>query len=552
MATTSYATDGPTPIPVPAGFPVTWDDDVEPTLLWTWDEFHSPLPNSPMRQSLGRVTREGTTRAMRETGRYSPGGRRKLINGYPYSASIHRGPSDDEKEARRQLIDQAIGQARRRWDEEWQPRLERDLEEMQSVALPSLDSRKLLATIDRFLDLHSQHWYLHHLVVMPAMEAADRLEKRYEAIVGRQGRAVAHGLLHGAETKTVQSIRALDELATLAFEDHGVHEAIESAEGITGLRRRLVGSSGGREWLASFDRFLRDFGYRPGGFDFIFASWVEDPSFVLQNLRARLAQTGSQQRWEEQNSRLNDERDQMLADVRGRLRQDPRALAEFEQVYETAQSLWPLKEDHSHYIDQGSTALVRMALAEAGRRLQVNGVVANADDVWFLTIDEVQSALGSAGGAELATLATQRRADHQRWSRLRPPRHLGSYPAGYDIDSDGTADDPPAELHELRGSAASPGEATGVAVVVLSPEDFPKVRPGNILVCRSTAPMWTPLFQVVAALVSEAGGVLSHPAVVAREFGLPAVVGVQGATGLVRDGQILTVSGSSGLVRLGD
>jgi len=102
----------------------------------------------------------------------------------------------------------------------------------------------------------------------------------------------------------------------------------------------------------------------------------------------------------------------------------------------------------------------------------------------------------------------------------------------------------------LRGTAASAGSGTGRAVVVMSPDDFDKVRKGDVLVCRSTAPMWTPLFEIVAGLVSEAGGMLSHPAVVAREFGLPAAVGVRGATALIRDGQVINVSGTEGIVRL--
>jgi pyruvate,water dikinase len=134
---------------------------------------------------------------------------------------------------------------------------------------------------------------------------------------------------------------------------------------------------------------------------------------------------------------------------------------------------------------------------------------------------------------------------------LTPPRHLGSYPPDYD----GEREEAPLALddaRELRGTAASQGEATGTARIVMSPDDFHKIQPGDVLVCRSTAPMWTPLFEVISGLVSEAGGILSHPAVVAREFGLPAVVGVRGATGLIEDGSIVTVSGNDGIVRRAD
>ena len=86
--------------------------------------------------------------------------------------------------------------------------------------------------------------------------------------------------------------------------------------------------------------------------------------------------------------------------------------------------------------------------------------------------------------------------------------------------------------------------------MILTPDEFGKLNSGDILICRSTAPMWTPLFRVAAALVSEAGGVLSHPAVVAREVGLPAVVGITGVTSTIKDGQTVTVSGTDGLVHI--
>ena len=102
----------------------------------------------------------------------------------------------------------------------------------------------------------------------------------------------------------------------------------------------------------------------------------------------------------------------------------------------------------------------------------------------------------------------------------------------------------------LRGVAGSKGTATGPAVVVRSPDEVGKVKAGDVLVCTSTSPTWTPLFGTVAALVSDSGGALSHTAIVAREYGLPAVVGVRYATSTISDGQVVTVDGTSGAVVL--
>lgn len=539
----------PRPIPIPEGFPVTWDNDEEPKLLWSWDQFHSPLPRTPMTASVSEYTRSGGSRAMKELNRYTPGGLRKVINGYPYGASTAPEPTEAQKRSRERATEEAIQHARRRWDEEWQPRLERDLADMKSVELDSLTDPELLDEIGRFLDLHTDHWYLHHLIVMPVIEAANRLEARYKAIVGDGQDVTAHVLLHGEDTKTAQSIRALDELARRAADSPEVTSILESRVPATTALQQLSELDSGRTWCEALDRFLDEYGYRCAGFDLIYPTWREEPGFVIQNVRARLRRRSDGDTWRAERDRLTAEREAMLDRARSALADDPDGILEFEQLYETAQELWPLKEDHSHYIDQGSTALVRIILAEAGRRLVRAGVTAQPDDVWFLTLEELRESLAAGPREGLAEEIAQRRSDRDRWSRLTPPRYLGTFPAGFKEDRD-EADGSDLGPGTLKGTAASAGNVTGSATVVLSPDDFDKIQPGDILVCRSTAPMWTPLFEVVAGLVSEAGGILSHPAVVAREFGLPAVVGVQNATSIIKDGQLVTLAATDGLVHL--
>lgn len=102
----------------------------------------------------------------------------------------------------------------------------------------------------------------------------------------------------------------------------------------------------------------------------------------------------------------------------------------------------------------------------------------------------------------------------------------------------------------LTGTGASPGKATGVARVIAGPEEFARVKPGDILVCASSNPSWVLLFGIIRGLVTNTGGVLSHAAVVAREFGVPAVVGTGEATRRISDGQTVEVDGTAGEVRI--
>ena len=534
-----------TPIVPPPDFPVEWADDEEPTLLWAWDNFHSPLPRTPLGDSLGKVTGIGSEAAARALGRSVPARRQKRINGFGYNAVAGSAdPADPQK------LLEALRTTREKWDREWVPELERDLAEMKAVDLKGLSDEALLETVDGFLEKQKRHWEIHFLVVFPASAALERLGELYSKLTGVDTRTEAHKLVDSSGTKTMEVNRALTELAAGARELPAaaavLKAAADSAVALAGLRE----SADGRRWLEMLDDFLEKYGYRPTGFDPRFPTWIEDPSFVLVNVRGLLQDPEAGASPQKAQADLAREREEALARANEALKSAPEKRAEFEGALKRAQELWPLKEDHAFYIDHTSSALVKHAVAEIGRRLVDRGILDGMDDFFFLDLDEAGGAL--LEGGEFGELVTKRRADHERWSRMNPPRYLGTLPA--DGGPEGAAEAVAAldieRFQLLRGVGASAGVASGPARIVKSPAEFGKVRPGDVLVCRSTAATWTPLFDIVSGLVSEAGGILSHPAVVAREYGLPAVVGVHRATELVSDGEQVRIDGAAGTVQL--
>ena len=550
MADSSTENKTGVPIPVSADFPIEWEDDVEPTLLWTWDDFHAPLPRTTMSASVGQFTRSGMTQASKDTGTYRTGGKSKVVNGYPYSANTSPPMTDEEKETRERGLDSHIETVAGNWDSRWLPELKGDLEEFKGIKLAELDADSLWKRVQHTLERHTRHWHIHHLIVMPVIAQSNRLEAICKETLGDGEPMAASVLLHGAETMTVRSIKEMEKLAASARSQPAVKTALTSDATATTVREELNKSEAGRKWLRDFDAYLYDFGYRCTGFDLSFPSWVEDNSFPFQVLRSMVEADPSEAASASARTQaLNSERDALLERVRDAAAGNPELLEKFEDAYQRAQETWPLKEDHSHYIDQASTAVVRIILAEVGRRLVASGALESADDIWYTNLEEAEAALIGVVPSDLKRLVAERRADRQRQSKLTPPKFIGTFPPDHDAAKQTGAS---RETHgTLRGTAASKGQATGITRVVLSPDDFHKVRKGDVLVCRSTAPMWTPLFRVISALVSEAGGILSHPAVVAREFELPAVVGVPRATSLVLDGQPITVSGTDGLVHTG-
>src|SRR6266581_2477225 len=182
----------------------------------------------------------------------------------------------------------------------------------------------------------------------------------------------------------------------------------------------------------------------------------------------------------------------------------------------------------------------RAILAPVGDALAAAGRVAAADDIWFLTIPDARRAVA---GEDLRDVVAARRSQYRRELRRRHvPRVLLS--DGTDAEA---AFASPAADGAIRGTPASPGVAQGTARVILSPVGA-RLEPGEVLVAPSTDPGWTPLFLTASALVMEMGGMMSHGAVVAREYGIPAVVGVPDATERITSGERLVVDGSAGTV----
>jgi pyruvate,water dikinase len=187
-------------------------------------------------------------------------------------------------------------------------------------------------------------------------------------------------------------------------------------------------------------------------------------------------------------------------------------------------------------------ARVRALLWPVGEELAKAGRLESAEDIFFISLPEARSVLA---GRDLRSVVRDRRADYENeLKRRHVPRVLlsdGTEPAGETGDTLRTSDG------ILQGAPASGGVVTGLARVILDPNGA-SLEPGEILVAPSTDPGWTPLFLTAGGLVMEMGGAMSHGAVVAREYGIPAVVGVPDATGRIITGQQIAVDGSTGTI----
>jgi len=407
-----------------------------------------------------------------------------------------------------------------------------------------------LAEVDRLrnLDLHRLSWQELLAVVRQAFAAMGRItDLRVSYLPGSfvpqvkmrllllllGKRSLASPLVAGAETRTSQANRRLEELADRVRADESLREAfarLEPAE----LLDRVSDDPRFAGFARDFAAFMAEYGHRETVSVVLSSSptWSDAPGVVLALVKVLLDerpvtanQTGDALRELTAHPALRNAwlRRHTLAAVAA------------------AKAGTAFREDSHFYVTMVLPTLRRTFL-ELGERLRAGGVLDEAPDVFHLRLEELDGmddggALPAADRDAFRTAVLARSAKRQELAGV-PLLDLGSFSphrrAGHGV--------------LLAGRGASRGVATGRVRIIRVPADFGTLRSGEILVCPYTNPSWTPLFQRASAVVVDTGGIGSHAAIVAREYGIPAVMGTRNGTEALTDGQLITVDGTTGRV----
>jgi pyruvate,water dikinase len=348
---------------------------------------------------------------------------------------------------------------------------------------------------------------------------------------------VVDGLLAGCETKTAVVNRELHELAQTAAKIPALKQSLEASD------TRTFWDQGGLnaypEFASLFRKFIEDHGHREMDMDYYHPTWSGQPSIVLDAIGLILRNGKTEDPAESarrHRQRYFETEHQFLAAVPDEVRFFFRELIRLARTYTTL-------DDLEHYQTTRINPVARRAVLAIGRRLQERGVLDGADDVFFFRMADLEAVVASFPNEDRGAQRRQVYAAKHSYeeSRNRPPAwslHQGE--SEMKAGAEGT----------FRGLPGSPGRVTRACFQVRVPEDFARFPKGAILVAKTTNPAWTPLFYSAAGLITESGGPLSHGAVTAREMRLPAVMSVRGAMTLFRDGQLVTVDGTQGVVRL--
>jgi pyruvate,water dikinase len=378
----------------------------------------------------------------------------------------------------------------------------------------------------------------------------------YEKMVRREDDPDAPVFLMGYDSMPIKAEKALYDLAQWCLEHADLASYLADTPTAAlaerwedGQAPEGVGAGAWREWQDGFREHLDQCGHSIYDLDFAKPVPVDEPTPILETLKMYLSGRGSNPHKRQQ--QLAKRREQATEATLERLK--GLKLKIFRKVLGWAQHLAPLREDGIADIGLGYPLLRRM-LRELGRRLVQAGAIAQADDVFWLREDEVREAASALErGARLSDLTGQVRERKAAWRanrRVAPPPQLPPSKKLMGMSTDiwlaASTEDQVGEA--IKGVGASPGRVTATARVLHGPEDFDQMRPGDILVAGITTPAWTPLFAMAAGVVTDVGGPLSHGSIVAREYGIPAVLGTGVATQRIHSGQTITVDGSAGTV----
>jgi pyruvate,water dikinase len=564
-------------------FPIEWASEEEKGLFWVYDDLHCPRPVSPMYYDIGVWTLTCDHMFRRFGTPFASDWIAKVVNGYLFTAAVPadpdfaipaeefgnlympRVPKHDPEYAGKigGYLGAVLGVYGENFPDWWRdrlvPEMKRNLEFLESKIdmweeIPLMEWAIILEDCIDILDRHWKiHWMLNFsqlsatLALQAALaEAAGDVTPKHEEILGR--------LQNSAADRNWDAIKLLCELKDEVKGDSALSEAFDNEAGAE-ILAALEGSKRGQKFIKKgLKAYQREFGWHAvWSHEFIYPSRFETPEPVLDLIKGYL----------DSDYDYRPVVAELAEDIKKATKEliegipEGEALDKLIAANEINLRMAPLTPDHHFYIDQGTHQHVRLVLICIGRQLVQLGVLNEPDDVIYLKYNELRYLMGDLENYDAKSIVAERRAEREKNQAIRPPEFIGTatesqlefpylnlwgFPEKlhYDTETKG----------KVEGLGASPGVIEGVAKVVFTPDEFDQVKAGDILVCQMTNPAWTPLFALISGIVCDAGGMVAHPAVMAREFGIPAVIGSSVATRDIKTGDRIRVNGTDGIVEI--
>jgi pyruvate,water dikinase len=560
-------------------FPVTWDAEAEKDFFWVYDDLHIPHPVSPMFFDIGGWWLSCDHMFRRFGTPFAVDWLAKNVNGYVYTTAIPADPElriDGTEYSARYgarvprdatfaatmgaYLDTVLPVYGRDFADWWRDRLRPEMErnfaflEERLDAADGMSLADVACLLEDAIDIHDRHWKIHWMLNFAQLSATLNLRAVMEKHRGSVDETLLGRLQNSASDRNWDSIEALWRMKNEVRDDPELRAAFRPDD-TKAIGAALRSTDRGRRFIAErIEPYQREFGWHAvWSHEFIFPTVREQMEPVLELVRGYLQSDYDFPAAIEGMRRDIEAASQEILDgLTGE------ALEEMRATNAVNLRMAPLTPDHHFYIDQGANAHLRLVLLAVGQKLVDEGRLDRPDDVMFLRYNELRSLIGSAEAIPAREIVAKRRSEREAQAKVHPRDWVGTvtpsqlafpylvnwgYPERFhrtESDDEGV----------ITGIAGSPGIIEGTARVVMTVDEFDAVDDGDILVCQMTNPAWVVLFTRIAGLVTDTGGTTSHPAVLSREFGIPAVIGTSVATKRIATGDRIRVDGGAGRVEI--
>ncbi len=446
------------------------------------------------------------------------------------------------------------------WDGVALPTYQATIDRWRSIDFAETADETLLQGITEMATADSAYWWGSALNLGMSRMLDPVFDRFLRSLLIRyalpEPRPVGASFLRGFDSKALDAQADMEHLAAMIRDSVEMCDLVLNSEAKQ-LINALSQNPNAKPVLAGIQQHLEIYGHQIYNLDFVDPTQNEDPTPILLSLKA-LVKNPPEQDVRSRQAQMAAQRDQLVARTRRRLNPVSRWL--FDWVWKSTKKFAPYRENVMFYMGAAWPTLRQLA-HELGQRLTAAGAITQPDDIYYLTRAEITAVLDARASGqdvpEYAHLVQERRKLRAARKLLAPPptvpekSELKFGPLKLSMFNP-TPSDAVNAGPVLEGYAVSTGRVTAPATVIHSVEDFIKMEPGTILVCTTTTPAWTPLFSQAVGLVTDVGGALAHGSIVAREYGIPAVMGTGVATERIKSGMLLAVDGDAGTVTLVD
>ena len=562
--------------------------------FWFQNALHTPEPLYPFDALVYESAVVALNQAASRLFAVPPslGSEARILNGYIYSSP--NSVTDEATVARREeLFEVRAGYYFEHWDElydRWVDKVEAATAELQALEVPDLpryedesvvtegrgvgSSYLLLAAYDRLLEgLDRVLQYHFELLGLGYGAYFDFYELCRTVFPDIEDRTLAK-MVSGIDVLVLRPDDELKRLAALAIE-LGIGDLVRGAAGEAELHAVLTRSEAGACWLADYQETKDPWFYFSCGTGVFYhhhRSWIDDPTLPIAGIGAYIGRLEADEHIARPTAAILAERERITAEYRELVPEKQRAA--FDRSLELARTVFPYVENHNFYIDHRYLTIFWNKVREFGTLLAAHGFLDDGEDVFLLRHDEVRSSLedlrlswssgatAAYGPSHWPGVVERRKSIYEGMRRWSPPPALGPIPEEitepitvmlWGITTERVQEWLSSENGRsaaLTGIPGSPGVVEGPARVLLDADGAHELRKGEILVAPTTSTSWTPVFGTIAGAVLDIGGVMCHAAIVAREYGLPAVVGTGVGTKRIRTGDRIRVDADAGVVTI--